>query len=46
MASFDPRHNHRAEFCYGDIDRILAAIRGAEGKRLTYRQPDGAGRAI
>jgi transposase-like protein len=46
LAEFDFRYNHRAKLGYGDIDRTFAAIRGAEGKRLTYRQPNGAGLAI
>jgi hypothetical protein len=35
------RCNHRIKLGYGDIARTLAAIKGVEGKRLTYRQPDG-----
>jgi hypothetical protein len=46
LAEFDFSYNHRAKLGYGDIDRTLEAIRGAEGKRLTYRQPDSAGLAI
>ena len=42
LAEFDFRYNHRTKLGYGDIDRTYAAIRGAEGKRLTYRQPDSA----
>lgn len=39
LAEFDFRYNHRVGLGIGDIDRTLAAIRGAEGKRLLYRQP-------
>jgi transposase-like protein len=42
LAEFDFRYNHRVKLGYGDIDRTVAAIRGAEGKRLTYRQPYSA----
>jgi|SRR5581483_544356 len=40
LAEFDHRYNHRSALGYNDIDRTLAAIKGSEGKRLTYRQPD------
>jgi transposase-like protein len=46
LAEFDFRYNHRTKLGYGDIERTFAAIRGAEGKRLTYRQPNGAGLAV
>lgn len=46
LAEFDFRYNHRAKLGYGDIDRTFAAIRGAEGKRLTYRRPNSAHLAI
>ena len=39
LAEFDFRYNHRAARGYGDEARTVEAIRGAEGKRLTYRQP-------
>ena len=39
LAEFDHRYNHRVALGYNDIDRTIAAIKGAEGKRLTYRQP-------
>ena len=39
LAEFDHRYNRRVALGYSDIDP-LAAIRGVEGKRLTYRQPD------
>jgi transposase-like protein len=39
LAEFDHRYNHRVALGYSDIDRTLAAIKGAAGKRLTYRQP-------
>ena len=40
LAEFDHRYNHRTALGYSDIDRTLAAIKGIEGKRLMYRQPD------
>jgi transposase-like protein len=39
LAEFDFRYNHRTGLSFSDIDRTRAAIKGAEGKRLTYRQP-------
>ncbi|MGH6854256.1 MAG: IS1595 family transposase [Aestuariivirga sp.] len=39
LAEFDFRYNHRSRLGIGDIDRTFAALRGAEGKRLLYRQP-------
>jgi hypothetical protein len=42
LAEYDFRYNHRIRLGYSDMGRTLAALRGAEGKRLTYRKPDGA----
>ncbi len=39
LAEFDFRYNHRVGLGCSDIDRTIAAVRGAEGKRLLYRQP-------
>ena len=39
LAEFDHRYNHRVALGYSDLDRTFAAIKGAGGKRLTYRQP-------
>jgi len=39
LAEFDFRYNHRVGLGHSDIDRTLAAIKGADGKRLMYRQP-------
>ncbi len=39
LAEFDFRHNYRSALGYTDLDRTIAAIKGAEGKRLTYHQP-------
>jgi hypothetical protein len=39
LAEFDFRYNYRAALGYNDTDRTIAAVRGGEGKRLTYRQP-------
>jgi transposase-like protein len=38
LAEFDFRYNHRTGLGYSDIDRTKAAIKGIEGKRLTYHQ--------
>lgn len=40
LAEFDFRYNHRASLGYSDEARAVAAVRGGEGKRLTYRQPN------
>ncbi len=37
LAEFDFRYNGR-KITYGE--RAALAVKGAEGKRLTYRQPD------
>ncbi|MEX0753379.1 MAG: IS1595 family transposase, partial [Xanthobacteraceae bacterium] len=39
LAEFDHRYNHRAGLGFNDADRMNAAIKGVEGKRLMYRQP-------
>ncbi len=39
LAEFDFRYNHRVALRCSDIDRTLAMIKSADGKRLTYRQP-------
>jgi len=39
LAEFDFRYNYRASLGFNDTDRTLAAVRGGEGKRLTYHQP-------
>jgi transposase-like protein len=39
LAEFDFRYNHRIKLGFNDTDRAIAAIKGGEGKRLTYRQP-------
>ncbi len=38
LAEFDFRYNHRSALGFNDTDRTIAAVRGAEGKRLTYHQ--------
>ncbi len=37
LAELDFRRSHRTSFGYSKIDRTVAAIKGAEGKRLIYR---------
>ena len=39
LAEFDFRYNYRASLGYNDTERTIAAVRGGEGKRLTYHQP-------
>jgi transposase-like protein len=43
LAEFDFRYNYRVALGYNDTDRTIAAIKGGEGKRLTYHQPRQAG---
>jgi transposase-like protein len=39
LAEFDFRYNNRVKLGIGDAERAAKALKGAEGKRLTYRQP-------
>jgi transposase-like protein len=39
LAEYDFRFNHRVALGYDDGERAALALKGAEGKRLTYRQP-------
>ena len=39
LAEADFKYNHRTALGYGDADRAAALLRGAQGKRLMYRQP-------
>jgi hypothetical protein len=41
MAEFDFRYTFRAANGFNDAERTAEAIKGARGKRLTYRQPCG-----
>jgi hypothetical protein len=38
LAEYDFRYNHRSRLGFSDLARAMAAVKGAEGKRLTYRQ--------
>jgi transposase-like protein len=38
LAEFDFRYNYRIKLGYNDADRMLVALKGIEGKRLTYRR--------
>ena len=40
LHEFDFRYTFRAANGYDDAERTAVAIRGARGKRLTYRQPN------
>ena len=40
LAEYDFRYNNRTRLGINDMARTIAAIAGAEGKRLTYRQAD------
>ncbi len=42
MDEFDFRYSNRIALGVGDAERALRAIKGAAGKRLTYRQPRSA----
>jgi transposase-like protein len=39
LAEYDFRYNHRIKLGFNDGDRATIAVKGAAGKRLTYRQP-------
>jgi hypothetical protein len=39
LNEFDFRYSNRAKLGTDDYARTVLAIKGAEGKRLTYRQP-------
>jgi transposase-like protein len=39
LAEFDFRYNRRSALGIEDIERAAMAVKGASGKRLTYRQP-------
>jgi hypothetical protein len=39
LAGFDFRYNNRIALGINDGERAALAVRGIEGKRLTYRQP-------
>jgi hypothetical protein len=40
LDEYDFRYSHRSALGYSDAQRTVAAIKGAEGKRLMYRQAD------
>jgi ISXO2-like transposase domain len=40
LSEFDFRYNTRTKLGFNDGDRAALAVKGAIGKRLTYRQPD------
>jgi transposase-like protein len=40
LSEYDFRYNHRIRMGFDDMARFTAAVKGAEGKRLTYRQAD------
>ncbi|MGE0523734.1 MAG: IS1595 family transposase [Variibacter sp.] len=39
LAEYDFRYNHRVKLGYNDGERAALAVKGASGKRLTYRGP-------
>ncbi len=45
LSEFDFRYNNRSKLGVEDAERAIKAIRGAEGKRLTYHQPANQARA-
>jgi transposase-like protein len=38
LSEYDFRYNHRIRLGFSDMARTMEAVKGAEGKRLTYRQ--------
>lgn len=46
LAEFDFRYNHRVKLGYSDYERSCRLVKGTEGKRLTYRRIDEAGRYL
>jgi transposase-like protein len=42
LAEYDFRFNHRTKLGFSDGERAALAVKGASGKRLTYRGPDKA----
>ena len=42
LSEFEFRHNTRAKLGFNDLDRAALALKGIEGKRLTYRRTDEA----
>jgi hypothetical protein len=45
LAEADFKYNHRSALGWNDADRASELLRGAKGKRLLYRQPDGSANA-
>ena len=45
LAEADFKYNHRVRLGYGDAERADILLRGTQGKRLMYRQPNKAGHA-
>jgi transposase-like protein len=45
LAEADFKYNHRIALGINDAERARALLRGAKGKRLLYRQPDGTAHA-
>ena len=39
LSEFDFRYSYRVRLGYNDGERAVLAVKGATGKRLTYRQP-------
>jgi transposase-like protein len=42
LAEFDFRYSNRIALGVGDVERAETLLKGAQGKRLMYRQPDNA----
>ena len=45
LAEFDFRYSNRIKLGMDDVERTAVALRGAEGKRLTYRRAGQAANA-
>ena len=46
LTEFEFRHNNRSGLGVNDGERTALAMKGIEGKRLTYRPTDGSGSSL
>ena len=46
LAEFDFRYKNRTGLGVEDTERAAKALKGGEGKRLMYRQPDSVASAV
>ncbi|MEQ9642602.1 MAG: IS1595 family transposase [Alphaproteobacteria bacterium] len=45
LVEFDFRYSHRKALGFNDMDATKAAVKGIQGRRLTYRRPDNTANA-